>query len=170
MRRVRRPVTEELLRGLSRRNANGCLIWQRTGDEYGRIRARNHKRRVHRVMWELRNGAIPRGMCVLHSCDTPLCIEPLHLFLGTRADNNADRDRKGRQAAPRGEANGAAKLTAADVMVIRGSAGAVSQTELAARFGVTCGAIWRIVHRRTWRHLIVEQGDGRPAPLAARAR
>ena len=51
---------------------------------------------AHRVSWELANGPIPENMCILHSCDTPLCVNPEHLFLGTLADNMADKERKGR--------------------------------------------------------------------------
>src|SRR6476646_7023011 len=43
-----------------------------------------------RVSWQLAHGDIPSGMCVLHSCDNPLCVRPDHLFLGTRKENTRD--------------------------------------------------------------------------------
>jgi hypothetical protein len=47
-------------------------------------------------MWELAHGPIPPGMCVLHTCDTPACVEIGHLWLGTHHDNALDRSQKGR--------------------------------------------------------------------------
>jgi len=55
---------------------------------------------AHRLSWELANGPIPDGLFVLHRCDTPRCVRPEHLFLGTKADNTADMMAKGRQVLP----------------------------------------------------------------------
>jgi hypothetical protein len=66
---------------------------------YGRIGDDNGCDRivlVHRVAWELTNGPIPLGQCVLHRCDNPPCCNPKHLFLGTQDDNMADMASKGR--------------------------------------------------------------------------
>jgi hypothetical protein len=61
-------------------------------------------RLVHRLAYEAFVGPIPSSLCVCHHCDNPPCCNPAHLFVGTVADNNADRDRKGRGVIPRGEA------------------------------------------------------------------
>ena len=107
---------------------------------------------AHRVSYELANGAIPDGMCVLHRCDNPPCVNPAHLYLGTIADNNRDAKAKGRTAL--GERNGQAKLTDEQVREIRRihGSGGVTQRSLARKFGVQFMQISRIVNfqnRRT---------------------
>jgi len=82
---------------------DGCWLWQ--GDKwsrpehgYGRIYVEGKRVKAHRVSWELYVGAIPPGQYVLHKCDVRLCVNPEHLFLGTKTDNAKDRDQKGRTA------------------------------------------------------------------------
>lgn len=83
-----------------------CWEWQgcRISYGYGRVRYDGKTRFAHRVAWELTHGQIPDGLCVLHICDNPPCCNPAHLFLGTKADNNADKVSKNRQA--RGDTHG----------------------------------------------------------------
>lgn len=98
---------------------SGCLIWMgHTGHAgHGHVGIGGVVKRAHRVAWEAVNGPIPEGLSVLHRCDTPCCINPVHLFLGTQVDNMDDMNKKGRGA--RGEKHGQAKLSDADVRAIR---------------------------------------------------
>lgn len=78
---------------------DGCWTWTRSKDTrmgYGRLHVRGLSTVAHRASWQIQTGPIPSGMCVLHRCDNPPCVRPDHLFLGTKGDNNADRDSKGR--------------------------------------------------------------------------
>ena len=65
-------------------------------DGYGQFRIGGKLYRVHRVIWALKYGKIPRGLLVLHSCDNPRCCRPKHLFLGTQIQNVQDCILKGR--------------------------------------------------------------------------
>ncbi|HET7386181.1 MAG TPA: HNH endonuclease [Nocardioidaceae bacterium] len=100
------------------------------------------------MAWELANGrSIPDHMIVMHSCDTPLCIEPTHLSIGTQADNMHDRDRKGRH----GRVSVPRKLDEATVAVIKARIDAgESQLSLAKRYGITQPMVSHISTGRRW--------------------
>jgi len=110
--------------------------------------------RAHRWSFAEAHGPIPAGMCVCHRCDNPLCVNPAHLFLGTQADNMADKARKGRAHKPnrRGEIHPNVKLTDAQIAEIRSNyaGGWGEQTKLARDYGVhnsLISAIVRGIHR-----------------------
>jgi hypothetical protein len=108
------------------------------------------KSRVHRLSYERHVGPIPPGMLVCHSCDVRNCVNPDHLFLGTDADNQADKARKGRTNTPRGERSHFAKLTEEIVAEMRRLYPQVSQSRLAKMFGTSQANVSRIVNGKAW--------------------
>jgi hypothetical protein len=75
-----------------------CWEWARGTDSfgYGKVRYKGEAHTLHRLMYRLYKGEVPKGLCVCHSCDNPKCCNPQHLWLGTRAENNQDMWGKGR--------------------------------------------------------------------------
>lgn len=108
---------------------------------------------AHRAVWQIVHGHIPDALCILHRCDNPACVNPAHLFLGTMAENNADRDMKGRArgGSRPGEKHHAAKLTDDQINEIRKATGL--QREIAERFGVSQQSVSMIRNRKTWNHI-----------------
>lgn len=138
-----------------RRCANGCWIWRaaRIQDGYGTLSRGGVTVLAHRFSYELNVGPIPAGLHVLHRCDTPACVNPAHLFLGTNADNQRDKSVKGRAAKGLGEANTNAKLSRKQVQAIRRAyaKGGVTQSELGAQYNVCESSISYAVNRATWK-------------------
>ena len=136
---------------------DACWIWTgaRSAKGYGLFRQRSGRWtrvvRAHRLSYVMHVGPIPGGYHVLHSCDEPACVRPEHLRLGTDAENIAERSAKGRTARQNGAANGRAKLTETEVVMIRESL--ESEDALARRFGVSRASIGRVRRGEGWRHL-----------------
>lgn len=134
---------------------SGCWLWTASVNRggYGRFGRAMIDGGIpaHRASWFLFRGSVPPNTCVLHKCDVRCCVNPDHLFLGTLADNNADKTKKGRQA--RGITHMAAKLTVEQVLEIRAIAVRGQYGALGRRFGVGKAAIRSIVLGVTWRHV-----------------
>lgn len=128
---------------------------------YGTFKLKSHVTvRAHRLSYSLHYGASPGMLLVCHKCDTPACVNPLHLFLGTVQDNSDDMVAKGRTVIrdQTGEKNGAAKLTAEQVQVIRRCiTRGESNTAIAGRFGVTHQLISRIRRGRSWGNVPMQE-------------
>ena len=129
---------------------SGCWIWtgrvQNSG--YANIRHNGKHMGAHRASYLAYKGDIPEGVMVCHACDTPLCVNPDHLFLGSHKDNMIDRNRKGRTASQRGERNGCAKLTESQVFEIKYSG--MSAKEASAKFEISKSHAFSIKNGGKW--------------------
>ena len=104
----------------------------------------------HRFSWLISCGAFRPSLCVCHHCDNPGCVNPSHLFLGTRADNNRDMRMKGRAVVPglSGESHGSAKLSLGDVRNIR--LDSRPSLDIAREYGVHYNTIRNIIRGDRW--------------------
>lgn len=157
--RSERTFHERFWSRVQKAGVDECWLWQgaRTGSGYGNFCLPNGKwRATHRILWELTSGSIPLGECVLHRCDNPPCCNPQHLFLGSLRDNAKDMVAKGRGrlwgGPRRGERNGRARLTAAQVTEARaryeGKYGDIIR--LAREYGLGRDAMRRVLTGKTY--------------------
>lgn len=134
---------------------SGCWLWTGKLDSYGygvlQINGgRGRTVKAHRLSLEIHGAAASADQVVCHRCDNPACVNPDHLFAGTRADNSRDMAKKGRSTI--GEQNPMAKLSASDVLAIRSDA-STSAPDLAKQYGVSPETVRNYRSGRTWRHI-----------------
>lgn len=159
MTKENRPRTQnrsiaQRLEALSMLNeVSGCRLWQgatnKKDNGYGVLNVDGRVRYAHRLAWEEVNGPVPAGSHVCHKCDVRTCINPDHMFLGTHADNMADKVAKGRQS--KGEEHYASRLTEDDVREIRAAVSTIEK--IGERYGVSPQAISGIRCGKKWKHV-----------------
>lgn len=129
-----------------------CWVW--TGllstKGYGMFSIKGVYLIASRFSWSLHHGPILDDLHVLHKCDTPACVRPDHLFLGTHQDNMEDKVKKSRHYF--GERHKAHKLTEFAVREIRDSK--MSHSDLAKFWCVNQSVISRIRARKSWKHVL----------------
>lgn len=138
--------------------ADGCWQWLRSKHRngYGQLTVGSAKTLAHRYAWFLAYGRWPVP-CALHRCDNRACVNPSHLFEGTKKQNTQDMIAKGRLVIGvrhKGEANGRAKLTEEDVRVMRRAfSDGESMRSLARRFPVSRPVVRGICKGTAWSHV-----------------
>lgn len=137
---------------------DSCWLWQSGLDHEGRARitigSGSSKITISaaRYLMIIKLGRIlPEDECVLHSCDNKLCVNPEHLWVGTKADNNRDRALKCRSAHLRGSTNGNSKLS--EKVARRIKFGNETPSKLSSELGIHVSTIHYIRKGKLWRHL-----------------
>src|SRR3990167_5235797 len=154
----RKSLEERFWEKVNTKNDRGCWYWiaNKNNKGYGQTSLNGKWLLAHRVSWEIHNGKIPEGLCVLHKCDTPLCVNPKHLWLGTQKDNIRDAIKKQRILV--GEINRSAKLTTNQVKTIRElytrrkkwPKAKITQKKIAEIFNVSESLISMVAQKKIW--------------------
>lgn len=137
----------------------GCWVWTGSTNSGGYGACSISGKRmipVHRFVYELVNGPIPAGLWCLHRCDVKRCCNPAHLWLGTDADNTADKVRKRRHLY--GENAWSAKITEEQAKEIiqsykQWARNRSNAPELARKYGLSANYVTQIAKGRAWEHL-----------------
>lgn len=116
---------------------------------------------AHRYIFIQLFGELPAGICVLHKCDNPKCVNPNHLFSGTKKDNMMDCSLKGRLSKKLGSCvgsqHGLAKLNEEKVIAIRlklSNGGRATRTKVSVEYNVSRALIDHIANGKIWKHIL----------------
>lgn len=123
-----------------------CVSWPfaKRSKGHGAVRWNGRQVGVPRIVWERATGAALGPLEACHSCDNPSCINPRHLFAGSKRDNAIDAAKKDRKRR---------KLCIEDVRLIRTLANHLQPKEIAPLFGVHRNAVTRILRGERRQHV-----------------
>lgn len=139
---------------------DSCWLWvgAKSGGGYGKmcfsVDGKNFYVKAHHISYLIHYGSYVKdngtyhGVCVLHKCDTPSCVNPEHLYLGSQLENIRDKVSKNRSYRPSGEKNPKAKLSEEKVMNIKKSK--LNDKELSGLYKVDKTTINSIRTGKTW--------------------
>lgn len=150
-----RSIEERFFAGIEADPNGGCWFWGAASDGhgYGVMNVMGTVEKTHRLSWRLFRGEIPDGLHVLHRCDTPPCVNPVHLFLGTPADNSADKHSKGRDNPSRGSDHFRAKLTEeAAVAIVQEVRRGRTHRDIGREYGISHAVVGEIARGNAWKH------------------
>jgi hypothetical protein len=135
-----------------------CIVWpfHYTKDGYPeRVRrfdgVRRQKRRVNRIVCEMSSGPAPLDRPeAAHKCGNKRCVNASHIYWGSRSENAADMLAHG--TVSRGSRRPSSKLTEDQIPEIKRLSSAMTQTEIAQKFGVNQSQISRVLSGKRWKH------------------
>lgn len=135
-----------------------CLLWQGCCGSrgYGCMAVgKKNREATHRIAWAIANNAVPpKGAHVMHSCDRPACVNPLHLSIGTAKDNQRDCLSKGRRNPLRGSRHPSSRYTE-DQIIQAAALFAAGNTyaQVSATVGINRGALMKTLQGHRWPHI-----------------
>lgn len=138
---MRKLTTNDFWNRVNKSGPNNCWIW--TGPSMGRYGGFGRREYAHRASWRINNGPIPDGMQVLHKCDITICVNPLHLYLGSQADNIHDIMSRHPGVQYRGSRLGSKKILE---MIDLYKLGTYNQRELADIYGISDSQVWALIN------------------------
>lgn len=131
-----------------------CWLWNGTRSHgYGVATFDKRRTRATHVSLALHGRPRPPGLCALHTCDNPPCVNPGHLYWGTQLDNSKDCVDRGRHRTARGSKSRRAKLTEAIVVAIRTKFVSEPTDVTATRFGVSRCHVRAVRNGSCWKHV-----------------
>lgn len=152
--RMKGPMVLRFPQNFTKGKNDDCWPW--TGwfnsNGYGQIKDGNKALLAHRVSYALHVGDIPPGMCVIHRCDNPACVNPNHLRLGSKVENNLDKVVRDRCS--KGEETKNNKVLSHQITEIRNRrAAGETLASIGKSFGLGTSQVWRISRNESWAHI-----------------